>query len=149
LPTSLEPRGAAADYDAATGEYTVWMTSQCPHLMRLLMAALVFGVAEPKIRCVTARVGGGFGAKISLYPEYVLGAALAERIGRPVKWVETRRESCVATTHGRDHVTHLEIGATRDGAITALRATTLANLGGSLSMVAPGIPTTLYAGMLS
>jgi carbon-monoxide dehydrogenase large subunit len=149
LPTPMDVRGAAATYEPATGEYTVWMTSQCPHIMRLLMTAFVFGIPETKIRCVTPRIGGGFGTKIYLYPEYVLMAALAEKTGRPVKWVESRRENYVATTHGRDHVTYLRVGANRDGAITALDAKTYANLGGVLSTIAPGIPTTLYGRMLS
>jgi carbon-monoxide dehydrogenase large subunit len=149
LPTPMDVRGAAATYEPATGEYTVWMTSQCPHIMRLLMTAFVFGIPETKIRCVTPRIGGGFGTKIYLYPEYVLIAALAEKTGRPVKWVESRRENYVATTHGRDHVTYLRVGAKRDGTITALDAKTYANLGGVLSTIAPGIPTTLYGRMLS
>jgi aerobic carbon-monoxide dehydrogenase large subunit len=149
LPTPLETRGAAAQYEPATGEYTVWMTSQCPHVMRLLMTAFVFGIPETKMRCISPRVGGGFGTKIFLYPEYVLAAALAEKAGRPVKWVETRSESYTATTHGRDHVTYLKVGAKRDGTITALDAKTYANLGGVLSTIAPGIPTTLYGRMLS
>src|SRR5919201_1596141 len=149
LPTPIEPRGAAAQHEPSSGEYTVWMTSQCPHVMRLLMTAFVFGIPETKMRCISPSVGGGFGTKIYLYPEYVLLAALAEKVGRPVKWIETRRENYVATTHGRDHVTYLTVGANRDGTITALKAKTYANLGGILSTIAPGIPTTLYGRMLS
>jgi carbon-monoxide dehydrogenase large subunit len=149
IPTPMETRGAAAQYDPVTGSYTVWMTSQCPHVMRLLMTAFVFGIPETKMRCISPQVGGGFGTKIFLYPEYVLVAALAEKTGRPVKWVETRRENYAATTHGRDHISYLEAGATRDGTITALRVKTYANLGGILSTIAPGIPTTLYGRMLS
>jgi aerobic carbon-monoxide dehydrogenase large subunit len=149
LPTAMEVRGAAAQYEPATAEYTVWMTSQCPHVMRLLMTAFVFGIPETKMRCIAPRVGGGFGSKIYLYPEYVLVAALAEKTGRPVKWIETRSENYVATTHGRDHVTYLEVGAKRDGTITALKVKTFANLGGILSTIAPGTPTTLYGRMLS
>src|SRR5919198_57698 len=149
IPTPIEPRGAAAQYEPSTGEYTVWMTSQCPHVMRLLMTAFVFGIPETKMRCISPQVGGGFGTKIFLYPEYVLVAALAEKVGRPVKWMETRRENYAATTHGRDHVTDVEVGARRDGTITALKVKTLANLGGVLSTIGPGIPTTLYGRMLS
>jgi carbon-monoxide dehydrogenase large subunit len=149
IPTPIEPRGAAAQFDPVTGQYTVWMTSQAPHVMRLLMTAFVFGISETKMRCIAPQVGGGFGSKIFLYPEYVLMAALAEKVGRPVKWMETRRENYVATTHGRDHVTYLQVGAKSDGTITALKAKTFANLGGILSTIAPGIPTTLYARMLS
>ena len=119
------------------------MTSQAPHVMRLLMTAFVFGISETKMRCIAPQVGGGFGSKIYLYPEYVLMAALAEKVGRPVKWIETRRENYVATTHGRDHVTYLRVGARKDGTITTLDANTYANLGGVLSTIAPGIPTTL------
>src|SRR5438105_14782971 len=113
IPTPMETRGAAAAYEPSTGDYTVWMTSQAPHVMRLLMTAFVFGIPETKMRCISPQVGGGFGTKIFLYPEYVLVAALAEKLGRPVKWIETRRENYVATTHGRDHVTYLTVGATR------------------------------------
>ena len=145
----MEVRGAAAMCEPATGQYTVWMSSQDPHIMRLLMTAFVFGIPETKMRCIALHVGGGFGTKIYLYHEYVLMAALAEKVGRPVKWMETRSENYVATTHGRDHVAYLEVGAKRDGAITALKAKTYANLGGVLSTIAPGIPTTLYGRMLS
>jgi carbon-monoxide dehydrogenase large subunit len=149
IPTPMEVRGAAATYEPSTGNYTVWMTSQDPHIMRLLMTAFVFGISETKMRCIALHVGGGFGTKIFLYHEYVLVAALAEKVGRPVKWMETRSENYAATTHGRDHVAYLEVGAKRDGTITALKAKTYANLGGVLSTIAPGIPTTLYGRMLS
>jgi carbon-monoxide dehydrogenase large subunit len=149
IPTPMEVRGAAATYEPATGNYTVWLTSQDPHIMRLLMTAFVFGIPETKMRCIALHVGGGFGTKIFLYHEYVLVAALAEKVGRPVKWVETRSENYTATTHGRDHVSYVEVGAKRDGTITALKTKTYANLGGILSTIAPGIPTTLYGRMLS
>ncbi len=149
IPTPMEGRGAAAEYEPSTRRYTVWMTSQDPHIMRLLMTAFVFGIPETTMRCIALHVGGGFGTKIFLYPEYVLVAALAEKVGRPVKWVEGRRENYVATSHGRDHITYLEVGAKRDGTITAFKAKTFANLGGVLSTIAPGIPTTLYGRMLS
>jgi aerobic carbon-monoxide dehydrogenase large subunit len=149
IPNPMEARAAAAQYDPGTSEYTVWMTSQTPHIMRLLMTAFVFGIPETKMRCIAPYVGGAFGTKIYLYPEYVLVAALAQKLGRPVKWTETRSENYTATTHGRDHLTDIEVGAKRDGTITALKVDTLANLGGILSTIAPGIPTTLYGRMLS
>jgi carbon-monoxide dehydrogenase large subunit len=149
IPTPMEPRGCIAQYNAASEEYTVWMTSQTTHIMRLLMTAFVFGIPETKMRVISPQVGGGFGSKIFLYPEYCLMAALAKRLGRPVKWAETRRENYVATTHGRDHITDIEVGAKKDGTITTLKAKTYANLGGILSTIAPGIPTTLYGRMLS
>jgi carbon-monoxide dehydrogenase large subunit len=149
IPTPMEGRGAIAQYLPATGEYTVWATSQAPHVMRLLMTAFVFGIPETKMRVISPQIGGGFGTKIFLYPEYCLMAALAKKVGRPVKWMESRSENYVATTHGRDHITEIEVGAKRDGTITALKVNTYANLGGILSTIAPGIPTTLYGRMLS
>jgi carbon-monoxide dehydrogenase large subunit len=149
IPTPMEPRGCVAQYMAATGEFTVWMTSQCPHIMRLLMTAFVFGIPETKMRVISPQVGGGFGTKIFLYPEYCLMAALAKKLNQPVKWMETRSENYVATTHGRDHITELEVGFKKDGTITGLKVETYANLGGILSTIAPGIPTTLYGRMLS
>jgi aerobic carbon-monoxide dehydrogenase large subunit len=149
IPTPMEPRGVVAQYQPATGEYTVWMTSQAPHVMRLLMTAFVFGIPETKMRVISPQIGGGFGAKIFLYPEYCLVTALSKKLGRPVKWMETRSENYVATTHGRDHITEIEVGAKQDGTITGLKVNTYANLGGTLSTIAPGIPTTLYGRLLS
>jgi carbon-monoxide dehydrogenase large subunit len=149
IPTPMEVRGCVAQYLPASEEYTVWLSSQTPHIMRLLMTAFIFGIPETKMRVIAPQVGGGFGTKIFLYPEYVLITALSKKVGRPVKWQESRSENYVATTHGRDHVTDLEIGVMRDGTITALNVKTYANLGGILSTIAPGIPTTLYGRMLS
>ncbi|MCI0695947.1 molybdopterin-dependent oxidoreductase [candidate division KSB1 bacterium] len=149
IPTPIDSRGAIAQYLPASEEYTIWMTSQCPHIMRLLMTAFVFAIPENKMRVISPQIGGGFGTKISLYPEYCLMAALAKKLGRPVKWMETRRENYVATSHGRDHITDIEVGAKRDGTITALKVKTHANLGGILATIGPGTPTTLYARILS
>ncbi len=150
IPTPMETRGAIGQYNTGTDEYTVWLTSQAPHVMRLLMTAFVFGIPETKMRCISPQIGGGFGAKIFLYHEYPLVAALSKLVGgRPVKWTESRSENYVATTHGRDHITDLEVAVKKDGSITGLKVTTYANLGGVLSTIAPGIPTTLYGRMLS
>ncbi|MGB8645846.1 MAG: xanthine dehydrogenase family protein molybdopterin-binding subunit, partial [Anaerolineae bacterium] len=149
IPTSMEPRGAIAQYSQATDEWTVWLTSQAPHVHRLLLSVFVLGVPETKIRVIAPHIGGGFGGKIYLYPEYVAVTLLAKKLNRPIKWMETRRENYVAATHGRDHITEIEVGAKKDGQITALKVHTYANLGGVLSTIAPGIPTTLYARVLS
>lgn len=149
IPNPMEPRGCLAQYNPAADEYTFWVTAQAPHVARLLISAFVLGIPETKLRVISPQIGGGFGAKIYFYPEYALALALAKRIGRPVKWVETRRENYVATTHGRDHITEVEIGAKKDGTITGLRVNTYANMGGILSTIAPGIPTTLYGRLLS
>ena len=146
----MEGRGAIGQYLPHSQEYTVWMTSQAPHVMRLLMTAFVFGIPETKMRVVSPQVGGGFGTKIFLYPEYVLVAAVSKKLnGLPIKWMETRSENYIATTHGRDHISYIEVGAQNDGTISALKVKTYANLGGILSTIAPGVPTTLYGRLLS
>ena len=150
IPTPMEPRGAIGVFSPVAEDYTVYMTSQAPHVMRLLMTAFVFGIPENKLRCISPQVGGGFGAKIFLYPEYCMVAAVSKKLGGlPVKWMETRRENYIATTHGRDHVTEFEVAAKNDGTITGLKVETYANLGGTLSTIAGGIPTTLYGRLLS
>lgn len=149
IPTPMETRGSIGRYDAGTGDYTLWATSQAPHVHRLLLAAFVLGVPEQKIRVISPDIGGGFGAKIFTYYDMPLVLALAKKLGRPVKFVEDRSENYVSSTHGRDHVTHVEVGAAKDGKIEALKVQTYANLGGYLSLIAGGIPTTLYGRMVS
>jgi carbon-monoxide dehydrogenase large subunit len=115
-----------------------------------LLAAFVMGVPEHKIRCISPDVGGAFGSKIFCYADYALVLHASKAIGgRPVKWVETRRENYQATIHGRDHITYVEVAGKRDGEVTGLRVKTYANLGGRLSTIGPGIPTTLYGRVLS
>jgi aerobic carbon-monoxide dehydrogenase large subunit len=150
IPNPMETRGDIGWYNPGTDEYTVWMSSQTPHIQRLLLAAFVTGIPEHKIRCISPDVGGAFGTKIFTYADMALVMFASKAIGgRPVKWVEGRRENYQSTIHGRDHITYLEIAGKRDGEITGLRVKTLANLGGRLSTIGPGIPTTLYARVLS
>ncbi|MGH2467330.1 MAG: xanthine dehydrogenase family protein molybdopterin-binding subunit, partial [Candidatus Limnocylindrales bacterium] len=149
IPNPMDVRGAIGRYEPGLDEYTVWLTSQTPHIMRLLMAAFVLGVPEHKIRVISPDIGGAFGTKIYLYPEWLLVAVVSKRLGgRPVKFIESRRENYQATTHGRDHITYLEIASGRDGVVTGLRVKTYANLGGRLSTIGPGVPTTLYGRVL-
>ncbi|MDJ0269027.1 MAG: glyceraldehyde dehydrogenase subunit alpha [Aigarchaeota archaeon] len=147
-PTAIETRGAVAQYNQATGELTVWMTSQNPHIHRLLLAGIV-GVPEHKLRVVAPDVGGGFGSKIHCYGGEAVVAFLAKELGRPVKWMEDRRENYLATIHGRDHIQYVELAAKRDGTILGLRVKAYANLGAYLSTASPGIPTILLGTMLS
>ena len=150
IPNPMEVRGDIGWYNPGTEEYTVWMSSQTPHIQRLLLTAFVTGIPEHKVRCISPDVGGAFGTKIFCYADLALVMFASKAIGgRPVKWVESRRENYQSTIHGRDHITYLEIAGTRDGEITGLRVKTLANLGGRLSTIGPGIPTTLYARVLS
>src|SRR5215211_7124014 len=150
IPTAIEPRGSIGRFDAGTGDYTLWATSQAPHVHRLLLAAFVLGVPEQKIRVISPNIGGGFGCKIFLYYDMALVLALSKKLGgRPVKFFEDRSENYQTTTHGRDHITDIEVGATRDGKITALKVNTYANLGAYFSTIAAGIPTTLYGRMVA
>jgi carbon-monoxide dehydrogenase large subunit len=149
IPNPMEVRGDIGRYDPGTDEYTVWMSSQTPHIQRLLLAAFVTGIPEQKIRCISPDVGGAFGSKIFCYADMALVMLASKNLGgRPVKWVESRRENYQSTIHGRDHITYLEVAATRGGEVTGLRVKTFANLGGRLSTIGPGIPTTLYGRVL-
>jgi His/Glu/Gln/Arg/opine family amino acid ABC transporter permease subunit len=126
------------------------MSSQTPHIQRLLLAAFVTGIPEHKIRCISPDVGGAFGSKIFCYADMALVMWASKAVGgRPVKWVEGRRESFGSTIHGRDHVTYVDVAATRDGEVKGLRVRTIANLGGRLSTIAPiyGLAT-LYVSMV-
>lgn len=150
IPTPMEPRGSIARYDPGTGDYTLWMTSQAPHVMRLLIAAFVMGIPEQKIRTISPDVGGGFGSKIFCYYDMPLTMAISRKLGgRPIKFFEDRVENYVSTTHGRDHITDVEVGASQDGKITALKVRTWANIGAYFSTIAAGIPTTLYGRMIA
>ncbi|MHB8958899.1 MAG: xanthine dehydrogenase family protein molybdopterin-binding subunit [Candidatus Limnocylindrales bacterium] len=150
IPNPMEVRGDIGWYNPGTDEYTIWMSSQTPHIQRLLLAAFVMGVPEQKIRCISPDVGGAFGSKIFCYADMALVLHASKALGgRPVKWVEERRESYGSTIHGRDHITYVDVAATRDGEVKGLRVKTLANLGGRLSTIGPGIPTTLYGRILS
>jgi aerobic carbon-monoxide dehydrogenase large subunit len=150
IPTPMETRGSIGRYDPGTGDYTLWETGQAPHVHRLLLAAFVLGVPEQKIRVIAPDIGGGFGCKIFVYYDMALVLALSKKIGgRPVKFMEDRSENYLTTTHGRDHITDVEIGASMDGKITALKVNTFANLGAYFSTIAAGIPTTLYGRMLA
>ena len=148
IPNAMETRGAVAQYNRATGELTVWNTTQNPHILRFL-CSVVTGVPEDRLRVVAPEVGGGFGSKIAAYPADFVTVFCSKMLGRPVKWIETRSENYQATTHGRDHVQDVELAATKDGRITGLRCTVHAGMGAYLSTAAPGIPTILHGLMLS
>jgi carbon-monoxide dehydrogenase large subunit len=148
IPTAMEPRAAFAKWGGASGELTLWNTTQNPHILRFL-TSVVTGIPEDKLRVIAPEVGGGFGSKIAAYPADFLTVFCARKLNRPVKWNETRSENYQATTHGRDHVQEVEMAATRDGRILGLRATSWSAMGAYLSTAAPGIPTILHGLMLS
>ena len=150
IPNPMEVRGDIGLYNPGTEEYTVWMSSQTPHIQRLLLTAFVTGIPEHKVRVIAPDVGGAFGTKIFCYADMALVMWASKLVGgRPVKWVESRRESYGSTIHGRDHITYVEIAGKRDGTVTGVKVKTYANLGGRLSTIGPGIPTTLYGRVLS
>ena len=148
IPNAMETRAALAQYNQASGELTLWNTTQNPHIVRFLCSG-VTGVPEDKLRVIAPEVGGGFGSKIAVYPADFLTVFCAKTLGRPVKWTETRSENYQATTHGRDHVQDVELAGTKDGTITGLRCTVHAGMGAYMSTAAPGIPTILHGLMLS
>jgi aerobic carbon-monoxide dehydrogenase large subunit len=149
IPNALEPRAANAAYARADDSYTLYVTSQNPHVARLLMTAFVLGLPEHKVRVVAPDVGGGFGSKIYLYAEETALVWASKRVGRPIKWTAERSESFLTDAHGRDHVTTAELALDKDGNFLALRVDTTANMGAYLSTFASCIPTILYATLLA
>ncbi|HML10566.1 MAG TPA: xanthine dehydrogenase family protein molybdopterin-binding subunit [Stellaceae bacterium] len=149
VPNAMEPRAAIGDFDRATGEHTLYTTSQNPHVIRLLMGAFVLHIPEAKLRVVAPDVGGGFGSKIYHYAEEAIVTWVAGKLKRPVKWTAERVESFMSDAHGRDHVTHVELGLDQDNKFVALKVSTLANMGAYLSTFATCIPTYLYATLLA
>ena len=148
IPNAMEPRSAIGHYDRSTGKYTLYTTSQNPHLTRLLMCAFVLNLPEHRVRVVSPDVGGGFGSKIAHYTEEALVIWSSNKIHRPVKWTSDRSEAFMTDSHGRDHVTNAEMGFDAKGNITALRIKTFANLGAYLSTFAPAVPTYLHGTLL-
>jgi len=149
IPNAMEPRASLASANPATGDVTLWVTSQNPHVHRLLIGAFVLGIGEHKLRVISPDVGGGFGSKIFVYPEECVVTFASRKLSRPVKWTAERRESFMADAHGRDHVSDAEIAFDENGKIVGLRVKTIANLGAYLSTFAPLIPSYLYGTMLS
>jgi aerobic carbon-monoxide dehydrogenase large subunit len=149
VPNAMEPRAAIGEFDRATGDYTLYTTSQNPHVIRLLMGAFVLHIPEAKLRVVAPDVGGGFGSKIYHYAEEAIVTWAAGKVRRPVKWTAERSESFMSDAHGRDHVTHVELALDAQAKFLALKVSTIANMGGYLSTFAPCIPTYLYGTLLA
>ncbi len=149
IPNAIEPRAANAVYSRADESYTLYVSSQNPHVERLLMTAFVLGLPEHKVRVVAPDVGGGFGSKIYLYAEDVALTWASKQVNRAIKWTADRSESFVSDAHGRDHVSKAELALDKDGNFLALRVATTANMGAYLSTFASCIPTILYATLLA
>jgi len=144
----MEPRAAIADYNKGTQHYTLYSTSQFPHVVRFLMANLVLKIPEQKMRVVAPDVGGGFGVKQFHYGEEAVITWAAGKVRKPIKWVADRAEGFLSDRHGRDHVTEAELALDENGKFLAMKVMTLANMGGYLSTFGPNIPTNLYAPLL-
>jgi len=149
VPNAMEPRASTAEYDPGTGDYTLYTTSQNPHLTRLLISAFVLGIPENKLRVIAPDVGGGFGSKIYHYGEEALVLAATKRLGRPVRWTASRTESFLTDAHGRDHVTTIELACEKDGTFIAFRTETMANVGAYLSNFSTATPTFLHGTLMA
>ena len=149
IPNPMEPRAAVGDYDSGTDSFTLYTTSQNPHVARLVLSAFIGIAPEHKLRVIAPDVGGGFGSKIFIYAEETVCVWAAKKVGRPVKWTSDRSEAFLSDAHGRDHVTKASLALDDKGRITALRVHTTANLGAYLSTFSSSVPTYLYAPLLS
>src|SRR5437016_2974014 len=139
-PIAMEPRGVLVRYYPGEQELTMWTSTQIPHLARTQIA-LMLGFPENKFRLIAPEVGGGFGSKLNVYAEEALLGWIAMQLGKPVKWIESRRENIQATIHGRGQTGYLEIGYKKDGTVTGLRYNVFADLGSYFQLLTPAIPT--------
>ena len=145
----IEPRCVLASYDPSIDEYDLMVTTQNPHVHRLLMAAFVFGMPEHKLRVRSYDVGGAFGSKIFVYPEECVCTWATKKVGRPVKWTASRREHLMVDAHGRDHRSVAKMAFDKKGKILGVWEDTRANLGAYLSTFAPSVPTWLHGTLMS
>jgi len=139
IPTAMEPRGVLAVPSPHGGDLTIYSATQIPHILKVMMAATT-GIPEHSIRIIAPAVGGGFGAKLNVNADEILAAALATKLGRPVRWTETRTEAAGSTTHGRGQSQHIELGADADGKLTAIRVKINADMGAYMQLITPGVP---------
>jgi carbon-monoxide dehydrogenase large subunit len=139
-PSAMEPRGVVAHYEPGKGTMTIWSSTQNPHILRTMIAALN-GMGQDQVRAIAPEVGGGFGAKINIYAEEYVAAAVTKKLGIPVKWIEDRSEAFVATIHGRDILCYLDLAAKRDGTVTGLKMRLIADIGAYNMLLTAAIPT--------
>lgn len=139
-PIAMETRGVLARYYPGEQELTLWTSTQIPHLART-QVSLMLGIPENKLRLIAPEVGGGFGSKLNVYAEEAILGWAAMQLGRPVKWIEGRRENIQATIHGRGQTGYLEIGCKKDGTITGVRYNVFADMGSYFQLLTPAIPT--------
>ena len=140
VPNAMEPRGVVAHFEPGKGTMTIWSSTQNPHILRTMIAAMT-GMGQDQVRAIAPEVGGGFGAKINIYGEEYVAAAVSKRLGIPVKWIEDRAEAFVATTHGRDILGYVELAAKRDGTVLGLKMRLIADIGAYNMLLTAAIPT--------
>ena len=149
VPNAMEPRAAVAEYDPAEEHFTLYTTSQNPHVARLVLSAFYNVAQEHKLRVIAPDVGGGFGSKIFIYPEEMVALWASKKVERPVKWTGDRSEAFLTDAHGRDHMSHAEMAFDANNKILGLRVKTHANFGAYMSLFSSSVPTYLYATLLS
>jgi aerobic carbon-monoxide dehydrogenase large subunit len=137
IPCAMEPRATVCE--PVADEFTLWSSTQIPHVLRFLLAA-VLGIPEQKLRVIAPDVGGGFGSKLQTTAEDFLTVLIARKLGRPVKWTESRSEGNLAVHHGRDQIQRIRVAADRDGRLRGLSVDLLADMGAYLMLVTPGVP---------
>jgi carbon-monoxide dehydrogenase large subunit len=140
VANAIEPRGVVAHYEPGKGSMTIWSSTQNPHILRTMIAAMT-GLGQDQVRAIAPEVGGGFGAKINIYGEEYVAAAISKRLGIPVKWIEDRSEAFVATTHGRDIIGYVDVAARRDGKVLGLRLRLIADIGAYNMLLTAAVPT--------
>ncbi len=139
-PASMETRGVVASYSPGEDTLTVWSSTQIPHILKTQLA-IMSKLDEARCRVITPEVGGGFGSKLNVYGEEGVACFASRKLGRPVKWIEGRRENMLATIHGRDQINDLEIYAKPDGKVAGFRCRILASMGAYHQLLTPAIPT--------
>jgi aerobic carbon-monoxide dehydrogenase large subunit len=140
VPNAMEPRGVVAHFEPGKGTMTIWSSTQNPHILRTMIAAMT-GLGQDQVRAIAPEVGGGFGAKINIYGEEYVAAVVTKQLGLPVKWIEDRSEAFVATTHGRDIIGYIDIAANRDGKVLGLKMRLIADIGAYNMLLTAAIPT--------
>jgi carbon-monoxide dehydrogenase large subunit len=139
-PTAIEPRGVVAHYEPGKGTMTIWSSTQTPHILRSLIAAMN-GLGQDQVRAIAPEVGGAFGAKANVFGEEYVAAAISKRLALPIKWIEERSEAFLATTHGRDILGYVDLAAKRDGTVLGMKLRLIADIGAYHMLLTAAIPT--------
>ena len=140
VPNAMESRGVVAHFEPGKGTLTIWSSTQNPHILRTMIAAMT-GLGQDQVRAIAPEVGGGFGAKINIYGEEYVAAVVSKHLGMAVKWIEDRAEAFVATTHGRDIIGYVDLAAKRDGTVLGLRMRLIADVGAYNMLLTAAVPT--------